>query len=165
MNEHLTERFGRANAFRQAKSSSPPPGSRMVMKFNQSIRDYVREADSIGNESHWSSFREVPVAAEVWRDGRQGHDDPVELEPNNVAGPYHSIEDYLERHYMLLREDAVAPLRNAISEVQAYPNLLEKDSSEDAYIYERVCAALLGFFSCSYQIRYTSQGSHLQFLA
>ena len=49
----------------------------------------------------------MPKATELWNEGRVGHDVPVELEPNQVAGPYSSIDDYLERHYMLLREDAV----------------------------------------------------------
>ena len=135
------------------------------MKLNQSIRNYVRGADSTGNESHWSGLREVPVAAEVWSSGRQGHDDPVELEPNTVAGPYPSVGNYIERHYMLLREDAVAPLRDAISEVQAYPHLLEKDSRESAYVYERVCAAYVDSSPNSYSRRCTSQASHLQLRA
>ncbi len=116
------------------------------MRVNPAIREYQKIADEPCNHDHWSGFREVPAAAEVWSAGRQGHDDPVELEPNVVAGPYTSIGDYLERHYLLLREDAVAPLRNAVSEVQAYPHILERDSREDAYVYERVSGSLSSTF-------------------
>lgn len=137
-NEHLTENFGRGNAFKDNGRPSSPPPPRMNMTLNMAIREYEKVADSSRDETDWIGFREVPAAAEVWCDSRQKHDDPVELEPNVVAGPYKSINNYLERHYMLLREDAVAPLRNAVSEIQAYPHMLEKDSREDANVYERV---------------------------
>lgn len=78
------------------------------MQLNRSIRDYVKGANSLGDEKHWSSAPEVPKATELWNEARVGHDDPVEIDPNQVAGPYSSVDDYLERHYALLREDAVS---------------------------------------------------------
>lgn len=108
MNEHLTEKFGRRNAVRDLEAPSSLPIPRMAMQLNHSIRDYARGADNTGDESHWTNYPEVPKATELWDEGRVGHDVPVELEPNLVAGPCDSVEDYLERHYLLLREDAVS---------------------------------------------------------
>ena len=105
------------------------------MTLNRAIRNYQTTADGLRSQSNWSGLPEVLSAAEIWSDTDQGQ---VELEPNIVVGPYPSVDNYLERHYMLLREDAVAPIRDAVSEVQAYPHMLEKDSREDAFIYERV---------------------------
>ena len=135
INEHLTERFGRGSAIREPQTSLPT--SRLTMRVNQSIREYVRGAGKLGDPSHWLGFREVPVAKEVWNEAREGHEEPVEIEENLVVGPYPSRDDYLERHYRLLREDAIAPLRDAISEVQVCPYLMEKDSREGASIYEK----------------------------
>jgi len=60
-----------------------------------------------------------------------------------VVGPYKSKEDYLERHYTLLREDAVAPLRDVVSELQIHPHIMEKESDNSAYIYEKVRDCIL----------------------
>ena len=74
----------------------------------------------------------------MFKEGRKDHDENVELLENIIVGPYTSKEDYLERHYSLLREDAVAPLRDVVSELQLTPRILEKDSDNSAYIYEKV---------------------------
>lgn len=115
LNEHLPERIGRGKASGDSGSLPSLPGPRMIMKLNRSIRDYARDADRVANQSHWTNFPEVPKAAELWDEGRVGHDIPVELEPNKVAGSYPSVDDYLERHYLLLREDSVSQL------FQTYP--------------------------------------------
>ena len=82
------------------------------MQLNHSIRDYARGADNAGDVSHWTKYPEIPKATELWDECRVGHDVPVELEPNLVAGSCDSVEDYLERHYLLLREDAVSSSPN-----------------------------------------------------
>ena len=61
----------------------------------------------------------------------------MELDCNIIVGPYSSVGNYLERHYRLLREDALSPLRDVISEIQIRPHMLERDSQNDAFIYER----------------------------
>ena len=50
-----------------------------------------------------------------------------------------------ESHYSLLREDAVAPLRDVVSEVQVYHHLMEKDSDNGAFIYEKVAPLTIHF--------------------
>lgn len=137
MNEHLTERFSRGNAVRKPHLNSAFT-NRPPMTLNLSIREYVKAADLPVDQSHWTGFREIPSSKEVFDQGRTEHDTTLELPENIVVGPYPSKEDYLERHYSLLREDAVAPLRDVISEIQVYPRIMEKDSENGAYIYEKV---------------------------
>ncbi len=137
MNEYLTERFGRGSAFRQHDGASLKTG-RPSMVLNQSIREYVWTFNRPVDLSNWTGYRDIPSSEEIFDSGRQHHHEDVEVSENIVVGPYESREDYLERHYALLREDTVAPLRNAVSEVQSNPHLLEADSRDSACIYEKV---------------------------
>lgn len=159
MNEHLIERFGRGKA---SRDSHVPSGltARPPATLNLSIREYAKAAEQPADSSHWTAFREIPSSDEVFDRGRTEHDTALELAENTIVGPYTSKEEYLETHYRLLREDAVAvcipsmwtlcsgeemltpnssqPLRDVVSEIQVYPHLMEKDSDNDAYIYEKV---------------------------
>lgn len=137
MNEHLTERFGRGSAFRQDNGGSLKPG-RPSMVLNKSIREYFGTFNRPVDLSNWTGYRDIPSSQEIFDSGRQHHHEDVEVSENIVVGPYESRDDYLERHYTLLREDAVAPLRNAVSEVQSNPHLVEVDSRDGACIYEKV---------------------------
>lgn len=141
MNEDYTERFGRGSAFRQDNGESHKT-TKPDMELNKSIREYVWTFDRPVNLSSWMAYRDIPSSEEVFDSGRQHHHEDVEISENIVVGPYESKEDYLERHYALLREDAVAPLRNAVSEVQNDPHLIEVDSRDSAYIYEKVPTSL-----------------------
>lgn len=136
MNEDLNERFGRGSALRQNDIEPSPTKPSMVV--NQSIRKYVKKLDDLTNLSDWKALPEIPSPEEIFDSGRQHHDEVVEVLENIVLGPYDSKEDYLERHHSLLREDAVAPLRDAVSDVQANPHLMEADTSHGAFIYEKV---------------------------
>lgn len=137
MNEDLNERFGRGSAFRQNDNESPKP-TQPSMVVNQSIRKYAKILDDLTNLSDWTALPEIPSPEEIFDSGRQHHDEVVEVHENIVLGPYESKADYLERHHSLLREDAVAPLRDAVSDVQANPHLMEADTSHGAFIYEKV---------------------------
>ena len=108
------------------------------MTLNLSIREYAKKAGKPADLSHWTGFREIPSPCEVFDEGRKEHGKTLELTENTIVGPYISKEEYLESHYRLLREDAVAPLRDVVSEIQVYPHLMEKDSDNSAYIYEKV---------------------------
>jgi helicase required for RNAi-mediated heterochromatin assembly 1 len=61
-----------------------------------------------------------------------------ELPPNKVQGPYLSNWEYLQRHYELLREDAIRPLRKAVEEVRDDPSRDEQDylQASNVGIYE-----------------------------
>ena len=134
MNEHLVERFGRRSAARNVTNAAP---SSPQMVLDKSIREYVKALDHAMDRSHWTGFRDIPSSEEVFDSGRQDHDQPVDVLQNIVIGPYESKDDYLERHYSLLREDAVAPLRDAVSEVQDFPPMMEQNSKNGACIYEK----------------------------
>ena len=87
----------------------------------------------------WLRKREIPSSLEIQgEDENATIEEDIELEVNRVHAAWESKEKYLESHYRLLREDAVTPLRNAVSEVRENPYLTEKDSVEDAAIYEKV---------------------------
>ena len=137
MNENLNERFGRGKAIRDSHMPRSLT-ARPSVTLNLSIREYAKTASQPADLSHWLGFREIPSPNEVFDKGRTEHSTTLELTENTVVGPYISKEEYLESHYRLLREDAVAPLRDVVSEVQYFPQLLEKDSDNDAYIYEKV---------------------------
>ena len=61
--------------------------------------------------------------------------DDVLLAPNKIFGPWSSTEEYLKTHYNLIREDAVAPLRDAVAFVREDPSIMD---TKDAFIYEKV---------------------------
>lgn len=58
----------------------------------------------------------------------------VVLRPNRISKPWESTKEYLEAHYRLLREDTVAPLRDAIAWIRTSPNMLDK---KDVFVYEK----------------------------
>ena len=159
MNENMNERFGRGKAIHDSHIPRALT-ARPSVTLNLSIREYAKTAGQPANRSHWTSLRDIPTSSEVFDEGRTEHCTPLELTENTVVGPYISKEEYLESHYRLLREDAVSPLRDVVSEIQYYPQLLEKDSDNGAYIYEKVprtvciscgiCSLWLGLYHWSY---------------
>ena len=92
--------------------------------------------------SSWLGKREIPSSAEIMGiildDGNGSGENEIGLEVNRIDGPWASEEKYLEVHYELAREDAVAPLRDAVAEVKNEPDLTEQDSTHKAGIYEKV---------------------------
>ena len=105
----------------------------------------MRAANEPVNTGSWLARREIPTSAELLgknddeEDGDKGDgDDELEVPVNVIQGPWPSKEDYLSAHYELLREDAVAPLRDAVAEVKAVPNMMD---SQGICIYENVMTA------------------------
>lgn len=108
MNENLNERFGRGKAIRDSQMPRALT-ARPSVTLNLSIREYARAADQPPADlSQWAGFREVPSPSEVFDQGRTEHGTMLQVTENTVVGPYISKEEYLECHYKLLREDAVA---------------------------------------------------------
>ena len=107
------------------------------MAASEPIPDYLRHVRQIGDPdpASWLNKSEVPSSAEI-----NDPDDEYEIEVpvNKVAGQWVDRQEYLKSHHLLLREDAVSPLRNAVSEVRNEPHIMEQDSQEDAAIYEKV---------------------------
>ena len=139
MNEDLQERFGRYGSAqgRDKFPSTRPPT--LPMKLNRSIRQYHRDEDKQQEDSsRWTGLPEIPSEIEIWVPAEEEQSDTLELQENIVVGPYPSKEAYLETHYRLLREDTISPMRDVVRELQLYPGILEKDSDNDAFIYEKV---------------------------
>ena len=109
------------------------------------IDKYVRV--SLEGEYTWTSKPEIPSSAEIAFDEEEDDDDDdenaVTIPCNKLVDPWVSREEYLEAQYRLLREDAVSPLRDVVSEMKEEPYIEEKHSQENAAIYERVY--ILGF--------------------
>lgn len=109
---------------------------------NQDIRNYFfysEDEDSTDStddsENAWTEKPEFPSPNEVM--GLELFDDDgfMPLPPNIISGPWPSKEAYLRSHYELLREDAVAPLRDAVAYVRENPRMMD---SPFASIYEKV---------------------------
>ena len=107
------------------------------MRLNLSIREYFRKPDEASQSSAWLAQQEIPTAEEI------NNESAVEISVNQIKGSWECKDKYLQAHYELFRDDAVAPIRDAVMEVKETPEMMEKDSKEHAGIYENVCG--LGF--------------------
>lgn len=112
------------------------------MAKNRSIREYVAFELQSHDPTSWLGRPEIPSPKELNGDEDDAEAE-IEIPVNNISAPWQSIPEYLGGHYRLLREDAVAPLRNVISELRAETGIMEKDSQENASIYEKVCQVQL----------------------
>lgn len=137
-NEQLAERFGKGPARFAGQDftlvthsqSNPPP------TVNYSIRQYANAKVDVPGTWGFTDKREIPTQDEI--STTDDPDDLLKVPYNEVVGPWPSKLKYLYNHYELLREDAIAPLRNVVSEMRAEPHIMEKDSVEDSHIYEKV---------------------------
>lgn len=109
-----------------------------TVQVNPDIKNYciqAREDDATEGEA-WTMKPELPSSDEILgTDLLKDDEDCVELMPNRISGPWPSKSSYLRAHYELLREDAVAPLRDAVAYVRDDPQM--KDSPAMS-IYEKV---------------------------
>ncbi|CAG8900181.1 unnamed protein product [Penicillium egyptiacum] len=105
-----------------------------VRPVNPEIRQYFDpDLPVYGPWRVWQTKPELPSTEEVLGTDIPG--DFVALTPNCISEPWASKEEYLEAHYALIREDSIAPLRNAVARVRADPFM--KDTP-DVSIYEKV---------------------------
>lgn len=132
------KRFARrrphVGSYEQETAKSAPK-----LELNTRIREYFNTAPNPSAPAYLS-HREVPTSEEISVAANDEAEEEVEVPANQVIGPWESKQRYLSDHYALLREDAVTPLRNVVSEMKAEPYVLEKDSVEHSYIYEKVIA-------------------------
>ncbi|CAI7581715.1 unnamed protein product [Penicillium crustosum] len=105
-----------------------------IKPVNPEIRQYFDpDLPIYGPWRLWQTKPELPSTEEIL-----GTDIPgkvVALTPNCILEPWTSKEKYLEAHYSLIREDSVAPLRNAVARVRADPSMID---TPDVSIYEKV---------------------------
>jgi helicase required for RNAi-mediated heterochromatin assembly 1 len=123
---------------------------------NHIIRDHVlrRYEDQAHQGESWRDLPEIPNKSEImpheehkankdffesWDDYQK---DPVynsDLPKNIVNGPWPSKEEYIGAHYQLLREDAVAGLRNAVTAYKRKPGM-----SDDQFTHVYTHVSLMG---------------------
>lgn len=101
-----------------------------VALANKDIQSYY-DQPCLEDSEPWALKPEIPSEEEIL-----GTDsgDTLDLEPNNIDGPWISKEAYLRTHYNLLREDSVAPLRDAVAYVRERPHMMD---SKDVSIYDQ----------------------------
>ncbi|EFR00980.1 helicase [Nannizzia gypsea CBS 118893] len=104
----------------------------LTVQIDKEIKEYVTKADNSGTPGTWNAKPEIPSPEEIL--GLDG-DDVISLGVNQVYGPWPSKENYLKTHYELLREDAIAPLRDAVAYSRHDPKM--SDSSQ-CCVYEKV---------------------------
>ncbi|KAI9676461.1 MAG: hypothetical protein M1817_000618 [Caeruleum heppii] len=120
------------------------------------LGEYVHagKQDQTTNIPDWAVQPEIPSAQELLGLSRvvngpgphnSSHIRPTELELpiNKIKGSWKSKDEYLGAHYELLREDAVAPLRDAIEQVADQPTM---GDTRAICIYEKV--RFLGYTLC-----------------
>ena len=106
---------------------------------NNQVRDYLVATRPDDDSPEWLRKHEFPSSLEIkGEDENATIEEEIEIGVNRVHGAWDSKEQYLETHYRLLREEAVTPLRNAVSEVREDPYMTEKDTCEEAAVYEKV---------------------------
>ena len=112
---------------------------------NKNVRDYITSSQVDDVSPEWMRKREIPSSLEIkGEDENATIEEDIEIGVNRIHAAWESKAKYLETHYRLLREDAVTPLRNAVSEVRETPHMTEEESFEDAAIYEKVgCLVIL----------------------
>lgn len=143
-----------------AGSGDQPP---IPQRVNELVRRYgLSDSHPSGADpDSWLRRPELPDVSEILGrvgDGKDGgassgsgdngaNDDEddddaeaVDVPVNNIDGPWGSREEYLRTHYELLREDVVAPLRDAVGLVRKTPGMVD---NELACIYDKVSSTPL----------------------
>ena len=130
--------------FQQEQQGPTDPLDSSVISDAISAREidkYVKT--SLPSDHAWTLRPEIPSPAEIVSGDDEDEDNEVSVPCNKLVDAWASREEYLEAQYQLLREDAISPLRDAVSEIRAEPYIEEKHSQENAAIYERV--SVVGF--------------------
>lgn len=129
--------------------SQIPTMSLLESQTDRIIRDHVlkRWAENLGPVAGWRTLPEIPTGAEINppNNSLDVLDDASDLGVqvaegnrlpiNTIDGPWSTKDAYIEAHYKLLREDSVAPLREAVRAVKANPGMTDKG---DVCIYTHV---------------------------
>lgn len=122
--------------FQHSSGDSAPNNN----NFIQEIRAYIAAGSAAeGEQKSWTAKPEMPSPNEILAvDDEEDSEEVVDLMPNHISGPWPSAELYLKTHYELLREDAVAPLRDAVAYVRQNPRMRD---THGVCIYQKVCCS------------------------
>jgi helicase required for RNAi-mediated heterochromatin assembly 1 len=111
-------------------------GPMLHVKLNRDIRNYAAAANRAGGTDEWNDKPEIPSTSEVLGVNESSEaDDIVELVPNQIQGQWPGTGAYLKAHYDLLREDTIAPLRDAVA---YYRECIWMDDTSTVSVYEKV---------------------------
>lgn len=106
----------------------------MRLWLNSKISTYSFENESTDHlEGAWRKRPDVPTIEELLRE-------VIDLPTNIIDGAFESVNDYLETHYELLREDAFACLRGAVQLMKENPST---NDTHDVSIYENVSSSII----------------------
>ncbi|KAL4904489.1 hypothetical protein BDW74DRAFT_168154 [Aspergillus multicolor] len=142
INARLAERFKRTTLSSPATINTRALNARTVAIVSKEIRKYFdetrnRDPDTLSSKP-WLSKPELPSSDEIF-----GNDEEfVNLEPNKKEGPWESKDAYLKAHYELLREEAVASLRDAVAIFRSDPDMSD---DKNICVYEKVYVTGLTF--------------------
>ncbi|KAL4877475.1 P-loop containing nucleoside triphosphate hydrolase protein [Aspergillus karnatakaensis] len=124
---------------RLQKTSLRPPTIAFV---NKDVRAYFKQPQVDDKNAlfpiPWNLKPEIPTSDEILG----SEDEFVDLMPNRIVGPWDSKDSYLKAHYELLREDAVAPLRDAVAIFRNNPDM---NDDKKVSIYEKAYVVGLTF--------------------
>ncbi|KAF2469321.1 uncharacterized protein BDR25DRAFT_343720 [Lindgomyces ingoldianus] len=137
VNAHLAERFA---GFCSPYDNKSQPRAAPASAFSRAnIQEYFKLSQEPVAGGTWVQKPEFPSASEILPTPNIGTRETIidvseDLRHNKVEGAYDTHEEYLSTQYSLLREDAIRPLREAVSEVQASPWLDESQYPKGANI-------------------------------
>ncbi|KAL2849230.1 P-loop containing nucleoside triphosphate hydrolase protein [Aspergillus pseudoustus] len=133
---------GDANSLpeRFKKASVKPHSATKVNKVISGYFDqpHAEDPDTLISKP-WTLKPEIPSSREIFGDE---DDEFVDLATNNVDGPWESKEAYLKAHYDLIREDAIAPLRDAVAIFRNDPGM---GDNTHVCVYEKAYVTGLTF--------------------
>lgn len=121
------------------RSINVPPrargrGGTSLPLANMAIREYFDDDDpGEAPLAEWQTKPELPTVNEIMGTEHPGAE--FNLVTNTIDGAWPSTDLYLKTHYSLVREDAVANLRDAIASFCERPGTIDNKSF---VIYERV---------------------------
>nr|POF22193.1 helicase required for rnai-mediated heterochromatin assembly 1 [Quercus suber] len=144
MNGHVQERFRRGQHAARYQPSVTADVWILPQQLNNQIRLYYEGSSTPSGTLPWLAREETPSSAEVMDVDRldPSSADLVELVPNKPEGAWDSKEAYLSAQYELAREEAVRPIREAVSRVRSLPNGDEDALHGAVGVYEKahICA-------------------------
>lgn len=122
----LTTRFKQMEVDDMDSRSGQGMGGALIVR-NELVSKYENESTDYARED-WRRMPLIPTAEELSQDS-------VDVPCNVIDDSYDSVEEYLSTHYELLREDAVAGLRDAIAYIRLDP---DSDDTQKIAVYENV---------------------------
>lgn len=132
-NSSLSERFRGNKIHRNLPVSDTMHNNGYRVELNLGPREYLRTQHKIAedNPKGWQGIPEIPTSNEIALNDNEA----VSVPANKVKGRWKSTEKYLRAHYELLREDSIAPIRDAVDAVRKTPEMMD---NKDLAIYEKV---------------------------